>query len=152
MATSRHVDSEPVVLSLGTADRSRRIRRELDESRQRREIDMAETKTLRLAAHTDFLTGLGNRAAFQHQANALMKASIPFSLFLIDVDYLKDVNDRMGHASGDMLLCHVGAALGGVVHSMADVRVSRIGGDQFAILCPGSLHDEAAPSERIVRL
>lgn len=152
MATFLALAFEALVLSLAIADRFRRIRRELDEARQRREIDLAETKTLRLAAQTDFLTGLGNRAAFQHQANALMKASIPFSLFLIDVDYLKDVNDRMGHASGDMLLCHVGAALGGVVHSMADVRVSRIGGDEFAILCPGSLHDEAALAERIAGL
>ncbi|QXT35633.1 EAL domain-containing protein [Sphingomonas sanguinis] len=149
MATFLALAFEALVLSLAIADRFRRIRRELDHARQRREIDLAETKTLRLAAQTDFLTGLGNRAAYQQQANALMKASMPFSLFLIDVDYLKDVNDRLGHASGDMLLCHVGNALAGVVRSMADVRVSRIGGDEFAILCPGALHVEADLAERI---
>lgn len=140
---------EALVLSLAIADRFRRIRLELDQARQRREIDLAETKTLRLAAQTDFLTGLGNRAAFQQQANALMSAAMPFSLFLIDVDYLKDVNDRLGHASGDMLLCHVGSALDGIVRAMADVRVSRIGGDEFAILCPGSVHVDTMLAEQI---
>lgn len=149
MATFLALAFEALVLSLAIADRFRRIRRELDQARQRREIDLAETKTLRLAAQTDFLTGLGNRAAYQQQATALMKASIPFSLFLIDVDYLKDVNDRLGHASGDMLLCHVGSALSEAVRPMADVRVSRIGGDEFAILCPGSLHTEAELAELI---
>ncbi|WP_322963942.1 putative bifunctional diguanylate cyclase/phosphodiesterase [Sphingomonas fuzhouensis] len=147
MATFVALGFEALVLSLAIADRFRLIRQELDKARQRREIDLAETKTLRLAAHTDFLTGLGNRAAFQQQANALMKASMPFSLFLVDVDYLKEVNDRLGHASGDMLLCHVGSALAGVVQPMADVRVARIGGDEFAILCPGPLAAETALAE-----
>lgn len=98
MGTFAALAFEALILSLAIADRFRLIRRQLEVARQRREIDLAETKALRLAAHTDFLTGLGNRAAFQEQAQALIGKGTPFSLFLIDVDYLKDVNDRLGHA------------------------------------------------------
>jgi diguanylate cyclase (GGDEF)-like protein len=144
MSTFVVLSFEALVLSLAIADRFRLIRQELDLARQRREVDLAEAKTLRSAAQTDFLTGLGNRAAFQHQAQALMTVGTPFSLFLIDVDYLKDVNDRLGHASGDELLRHVAGLLAHVARPFADLRVARIGGDEFVVLCPGPPSREAA--------
>jgi len=150
LATFAALAFEALVLSLAIADRFRLIRHQLELARQRREVDMAETKTLRIAAHTDFLTALGNRAAFQQHANDLIKGHVPFSLFLIDVDYLKDVNDRLGHASGDALLLSVGSALSQATRLLPDVRVARIGGDEFAILCPGSVEAETALSEAIM--
>jgi len=144
MATFLALAFEALVLSLAIADRFRLIRQELDLARQRREVDLAEAKTLRSAAQTDFLTGLGNRAAFQQQAQALMTVGTPFSLFLIDVDYLKDVNDRLGHASGDELLRHVAGKLTHSARPFADLRVARIGGDEFVVLCPGPPSREAA--------
>jgi len=144
MATFLVLAFEALVLSLAIADRFRLIRQELDLARQRREVDLAEAKTLRSAAQTDFLTGLGNRAAFQQQAQVLMTMGTPFSLFLIDVDYLKDVNDRLGHASGDELLRHVAGLLAHVARPFADLRVARIGGDEFVVLCPGPPSREAA--------
>ncbi|MBQ1479379.1 MULTISPECIES: putative bifunctional diguanylate cyclase/phosphodiesterase [Sphingomonas] len=143
MGTFAALAFEALILSLAIADRFRLIRRQLEVARQRREIDLAETKALRLAAHTDFLTGLGNRAAFQEQAQALIGKGTPFSLFLIDVDYLKDVNDRLGHALGDTLLRHVGSALVRTIGAIPGIRIARIGGDEFAILCPGDLSMEA---------
>jgi len=140
---------EALVLSLAIADRFRRIQRELESARQRREIDQIETRTLRAAAHTDFLTGLGNRAAYQHHAQALIDTQSPFSLFLVDVDFLKDVNDRLGHGSGDALLRHIGSALATASQPLDDVRIARIGGDEFAILCPGPLAVDAALAEAI---
>lgn len=147
MATFAALAFEALVLSLAIADRFRLIRQELEQTRQRREIDLAETKTLRLAAHTDFLTGLGNRAAFQQQAHDWMAAGTGFSLFLVDVDFMKDVNDRLGHAVGDTLLQHVGAALVATTGGWPGTRIARIGGDEFAIMCPGDPVDEAALAE-----
>ncbi|WP_245832756.1 putative bifunctional diguanylate cyclase/phosphodiesterase [Sphingomonas mucosissima] len=152
MATFAALAFEALVLSLAIADRFRLIRQELDQTRQRREIDLAETKALRLAAHTDFLTGLGNRAAFQKNAHDLIAAGTPFSLFLIDVDYLKDANDRLGHAGGDALLCHVGSALAVATERCQGARIARVGGDEFAILCPGGASAENALVEELAVL
>lgn len=142
MGTFAALAFEALVLSLAIADRFRLIRQDLERDRQRREIDLAETNALRLAAHTDFLTGLGNRTAFQEHAQSLIDADTAFSLFLIDVDYLKNVNDRLGHGYGDMLLRHVGLALARTIGACPDAHVARIGGDEFAILCPGDLPAE----------
>ncbi len=57
MATFAALAFEALVLSLAIADRFRLIRQELDQARQRREVDLAEAKALRSAAQTDFLTG-----------------------------------------------------------------------------------------------
>ncbi|MET4897841.1 EAL domain-containing protein [Sphingomonadaceae bacterium jetA1] len=152
MATFAALAFEALILSLAIADRFRGIRQELYRAGQRREIDQAEAKALRQAAHTDFLTGLGNRAAFQEWTHDLIEADTSFSLFLIDVDYLKDVNDRLGHAGGDMLLRRVGSALSGALDSFPDVRIARIGGDEFAILCPCAPSDEAGLAEAMSAL
>lgn len=152
MATFAALAFEALVLSLAIADRFRLIRQELDLARRRQEIDVAEAKTLRLAAHTDFLTGLGNRAAFQQSAQDLLSSGTPFSLFLIDVDYLKDVNDRLGHAGGDALLQHVAAALSRVTERLGDMHVARIGGDEFSILCPGDARWESAFADAMIAL
>ncbi|MDQ1232240.1 diguanylate cyclase (GGDEF)-like protein [Sphingomonas sp. SORGH_AS 879] len=152
MATFAALAFEALVLSLAIADRFRLIRQELELARQRREIDLAETKTLRLAAHTDFLTGLGNRFAFQQQAHEWMVADRAFSLFLVDVDFMKDVNDRLGHAVGDTLLQHVGTVLAETARGWPGTRIARIGGDEFAILCPGTQGDEAALANAAIGL
>ena len=152
MATFAALAFEALVLSLAIADRFRLIRQELERARQRREIDRAEAKTLRLAAHTDFLTGLGNRAAFQERAHKLIAADTPFSLFLIDVDYLKDVNDRLGHAAGDALLRYVGSALSATTGRLPDTTIARIGGDEFAVLCQGAASADAALADAISSL
>ena len=144
MATYAALAFEALVLSLAIADRFRRVRQELESARRRRAIDAAEAQTLRVAAQTDFLTGLGNRAAFHVSADDLIDRSEPFSLFLVDVDHLKAVNDRYGHAGGDALLCEVAAALAQLVKAHEGTHVARIGGDEFAILSAGDLLSENA--------
>ena len=152
MATFATLAFEALVLSLAIADRFRLMRQELEVARQRREIDEVEANALRIAAHTDFLTGLNNRAAFQNEAHDLIASRTPFSLFLIDVDYLKDANDRFGHAGGDALLQRIGAALSQIASRLPDARIARIGGDEFAILCPEDGASEAALAEQIADL
>ncbi len=152
MATFAALAFEALVLSLAIADRFRLMRQELEDTRQRREIDLVEAKALRLAAQTDFLTGLNNRAAFQNDAHDLIARAAPFSLFLIDVDYLKDANDRFGHAGGDALLRRIGSSLSEIARALPGSRVARIGGDEFAIIVPGGEAPEAILAERIREL
>ena len=152
MATFATLAFEALVLSLAIADRFRLVRRELDLAQRRRAIDRAEAEALRIAAQTDFLTGLGNRAAFQDAAHALIGRGEAFSLFLIDVDYLKDTNDRLGHAGGDALLGKVSDWLRDVTAQVAGARIARIGGDEFVILCPGALDTEDALIARLATL
>ena len=87
-------------------------------------------------ARTDLLTSLPNRSAFLERIGAEFAASkrtgARFAVLYFDLDYFKDVNDALGHAVGDMLLCAVSERL------LANVRrgdlVARLGGDEFAVL------------------
>lgn len=141
MSTFAALAFESAALSLAIADRFRLLRQERDTAEQARQAIAIESDTLRRAAHTDFLTGLGNRAAFQAALRRMSDAADveAFTLLLIDVDHLKDINDRLGHDGGDVLLGHVAAGL--VKAAGPRAQVSRIGGDEFAILLPGSEDD-----------
>ena len=54
---------------------------------------------------------------------------------LLDFDGFKAVNDTLGHAAGDQLLCTIGDRLAAVADGVASV--CRLGGDEFAVLAPG---------------
>ncbi len=85
---------------------------------------------LRLA-HTDSLTGLPNRHAF---TDGLRTLPAQASLTAIDLDGLKDYNDRHGHAQGDRLLRAFGAELARRLDDCAILH--RLGGDEFAVIAP----------------
>lgn len=152
MATFAALAFEALILSLAIADRFHLMRGELELAHRRREIAITEAETLRIAAETDFLTGLGNRSAFHKKANEFVSGGIPFSLFLIDVDFLKAANDHLGHGGGDALLRCVASALSVTARQLKDSLVARVGGDEFAILCPGDLSAESALASAIAAL
>lgn len=87
-------------------------------------------------AHTDELTGLVNRRGFQDvAARALADATGPLAVLLVDLDGFKDINDGLGHPTGDDLLRALGRRLqGGALGRSGAIVVARIGGDEFAIL------------------
>jgi diguanylate cyclase (GGDEF)-like protein len=87
------------------------------------------------AAMHDSLTGLPNRALLQERVGALLDsddAGSDFALMLMDLDHFKDVNDGLGHAFGDAVLCEIAARLRR--SSRPQDIVCRLGGDEFAIL------------------
>jgi diguanylate cyclase (GGDEF)-like protein len=103
-------------------------------SRRIRERWLAEDQIRHLALH-DSITGLPNRLQFhQHLDRAVARAKRHgqlMAVFGLDLDRFKDVNDTLGHATGDALLEEVAARRKSVRES--DL-VGRLGGDEFAIV------------------
>ena len=90
-------------------------------------------RTSEVLAATDPLTGCLNRRAFLDRLDrAASPAGEGWMVCLVDLDGFKGVNDRSGHAAGDVVLRSVTAALGGVVRETD--TVARLGGDEFAVL------------------
>jgi diguanylate cyclase (GGDEF)-like protein len=90
-------------------------------------------------AHHDLLTGLANRTFFMEkieEAGArLRRRGEAFSVFMLDLDRFKDVNDSLGHPAGDALLKEMAQRLRSSLRE-TDV-LARLGGDEFAILQGG---------------
>jgi diguanylate cyclase (GGDEF)-like protein/PAS domain S-box-containing protein len=100
---------------------------------RRRELELA-----RLAS-VDTLTGLANRHRFGvHVGSYFGGATVsPCTLFLIDLDNFKAVNDSLGHAAGDALLQEVARRLSQAVDP--ESLLARFGGDEFALFHPAAL-------------
>lgn len=95
----------------------------------------AELEMRRLAT-IDSLTGLANRHSFYQQLAALQAQQFSsFTLFFLDLDNFKNVNDSLGHGVGDLVLKNVAQRLLNTLRNH-DV-LARLGGDEFAIICPG---------------
>ena len=83
-------------------------------------------------AAADALTGLGNRIALLDTLNDELKAGSDVALVYLDLDRFKIVNDSLGHAAGDELLCTIAERLRRLVRA-GDLPV-RLGGDEFCVL------------------
>ncbi len=86
----------------------------------------------------DALTGLANRRTFElalaREIDRVARAGEPALLLALDIDHFKRVNDTHGHASGDLVIKAVAAALLDCVRPMD--LVARVGGEEFAIVMP----------------
>jgi diguanylate cyclase (GGDEF)-like protein len=93
---------------------------------------------LRVQALRDPLTGIDNRRAFMQRATTLLDSPRlprePHVLLIIDFDHFKRINDSAGHPQGDRVLSMVADYLSDAVSAVG--HVARIGGEEFAVLCP----------------
>ncbi len=129
-------------LVLTTSGQSRRITRLVEQ----RTADLeATTRSLRAQqaaieqlAHYDALTGLPNRNLWAVRSGAAIQSAQrhgdALAVLFLDLDQFKTVNDSLGHAIGDQLLCTVSRRLAACVRG-EDV-LARLGGDEFAVLLP----------------
>jgi diguanylate cyclase (GGDEF)-like protein len=110
-------------------------------TRMRRQMERIQHQSFH-----DALTGLPNRRLFNDRvAQALLSAQRRgerVAVMLLDLDRFKEVNDTLGHRSGDELLQLVGQRLGSALRQSD--TVARLGGDEFAILAPNVSGPEAA--------
>lgn len=107
----------------------------------------------RREAYIDTLTGLTNRRAFDKDLKSLVEDAerdgVSFCLVLLDIDHFKKINDEHGHLIGDRVLTQLGKQLSARTRSCD--KVSRYGGEEFAILLPNTELGQAAQVAEHIR-
>jgi diguanylate cyclase (GGDEF)-like protein len=105
-------------------------------------------------AMVDWLTGLLNRRGFFHavgQDPRLQPERVHSAgVIMLDIDNFKQLNDRLGHATGDRVLQALGERLRHLVES--DQLVARIGGEEFCIVLPASSLTKSERLAEAIRL
>jgi len=121
-----------------------------------REKSLLETRNQHLEglAVRDPLTGIGNRRSLAGAYNRLcdIAGGDCLSIFLMDIDYFKQVNDCHGHLHGDKVLIGLAKELEKLGANVAGSHCSRLGGDEFALLLPGASHQQAFALAEELRL
>ena len=116
-----------------------------------RKLAKARLETL---AHYDSLTSLPNRVLFfdrlKHAVSEAQRHQHPLALMFLDLDCFKEVNDRLGHAAGDLVLVEAGYRLRECVRACD--MVARMGGDEFTIILSkmAEQSDASVVAERIL--
>ena len=107
---------------------------------------------LRADADLDSLTGLANRRRFRvalaREVERWRRYRVPCALLMLDIDHLKQVNDKFGHPVGDMVIRQIAQTLKEV--SRDNDTAARLGGEEFAMLLAGvDLQRAVAAAERL---
>lgn len=110
-----------------------------DINHMRKEL-LKKSETMEHLAMHDALTGLPNRSLLTDRVNQALKSAershAPVALLLMDLDHFKEINDTLGHAVGDELLCMLPDRLKPCLREVD--TMARLGGDEFAFLLPES--------------
>ncbi|MBR4255785.1 MAG: GGDEF domain-containing protein [Clostridia bacterium] len=97
---------------------------------------------LRSAAETDALTGLPNRYHMEQNILQDEDENCSVAFFLFDVNFLKETNDKEGHAAGDSLLRRAAACLTNCFETFSDAKCFRYGGDEFVAILKKCTEDD----------
>jgi diguanylate cyclase (GGDEF)-like protein len=151
------VDIVPIFAGSESADASHAMAFLHDVTQRKAELDEVSaarakleqlTIQLEAASVTDSLTGLLNRRGLrsmgERQITASTRTGKGFTLMFLDVDGMKAINDKRGHAAGDRALVQVAALLRGVFR--ATDLLSRLGGDEFVVVAVDATDSEGAES------
>lgn len=110
--------------------------RKAAEDELNRALNLAESQ-----ASSDALTGVANRRSFNEFLESewlrAIRAHIPISVLMIDVDHFKRFNDRYGHVSGDNCLREVARTIASCIHRPSDL-LARYGGEEFVVVLPST--------------
>ena len=123
-------------MCLGNAMRNQFLMQSLHDKSENLRLANAELTQL---ARYDAVTGLGNRLSFQWSLQKLLDESLNTKdrvcLFFIDLDGFKGINDLLGHAAGDQMLCQVASSLNTLTSKYRNVGMTafRLGGDEFTL-------------------
>ena len=108
---------------------------------------------LRSEADLDHLTGLANRRRFRVALNREVERwrryGVPCALLQLDIDYMKEVNDRFGHPVGDVVIRQVATTLSAV--SRDNDTAARLGGEEFALLLASICEEKATTAAERLR-
>jgi two-component system cell cycle response regulator len=119
----------------------------LAHARRRREQQLTEL------VYVDSLTGLRNRRAFavegEQQLALTQRMGLPLVLLVLDIDELKEINDKHGHRVGDKALADTAVVLRQTFRR-SDL-LARVGGDEFAAILRSPLHPSAAAASTRVK-
>jgi diguanylate cyclase (GGDEF)-like protein len=104
----------------------------------------SDNRRLGKLATLDTLTALANRRGFNMHLRRLVRRPRggQISVLIVDIDHFKQYNDRYGHHQGDLCLRRVAAALARVPTRAGDL-IARLGGEEFAVILPGTGRDAA---------
>ena len=104
-----------------------------------------QVQEMAVLASTDELTGTFNRRVFVQESNQTMQhfshTRVPFTIGILDIDHFKQLNDCYGHTAGDHVLKKMTKKIRSVLRD--EDFLARIGGEEFAIILPACLGDEA---------
>ena len=117
-------------------------------------ITLAQTVArLRADADLDPLTGLANRRRFRvaltGEVERWHRYGVPCALLMLDIDYMKSVNDRFGHTAGDVVIRHIADTL--IAASRDNDTAARVGGEEFALLLAGVPDEKARQAAERLR-
>lgn len=119
-------------------ERSKNVNKRLEDSNNEIRYLRQNLEKIKIESHRDYLTGVGNRKAFDDIIISMMndakELNQPLCLLMVDVDHFKKFNDKWGHQIGDEILKLVSDNIRDKLRG-ADF-VARYGGEEFAVLLP----------------
>ncbi len=146
---SSPLDQELITIVQRLMDNNHQLREHLMATEQQLLEQSKELSNYIFEAHSDSLTGLANRRAFDRQLEDCRiwssKSGETYQLILFDLDHFKSINDTFGHPIGDQLLIRFAHLL---AESFRDaLQIARLGGDEFAVILPKHASDAFAGAE-----
>lgn len=131
---------------------NQRLQADLASARAEIQHQRQQVEELVAEARTDTLTGLPNRRSFnedlQRRFDQWRRHQMPLALIMLDLDHFKQFNDNFGHPAGDAVLKLAAQVISSTLRQM-DLP-ARFGGEEFAVVLPGTKMREAMKvAERI---
>jgi diguanylate cyclase (GGDEF)-like protein len=131
-----------------------RLHAEIKKEEQTNKRLAIATRKFERASMTDSLTDLPNRRyamkRLEKEWATSARTGLPLAAILLDIDYFKNVNDTYGHDVGDQVLKHTASAISRAMRSSD--TCTRIGGEEFLVICPGTPLEGALQMAERIRL